>query len=104
MKKNNKEIITIINDDCSQEEVEAILHFAITKPPPRREYLVYTKGESVGKDKNGKNLIITYISRVEENKNGVQTLTSITDEEFSRCQQVIKEMIELNKKEENNEN
>ena len=94
MKKNNNETITIINDDCTKEEVEAIVHFVITIPPPRREYLVYTKGESAGKDIYGKNLIITYISRVEENKNGVQTLKSISDDEYARCQQVLKEMIE----------
>lgn len=34
-----------------------------------------------------------------ETKNGIETLTSISDEEYARCQQVLKEMIELNKEE-----
>lgn len=95
MRKNKGDKFFLVNSDCTQEEVEAIVHFAITMPPPRREYVVYTKHESAGKDKDGKKLIITYISRLEENKNGVQTLKPITDEdEFARCRQVIKEIIE----------
>ena len=94
MRKNGKDKFYIVHTNYTQDEVEAVVHFAITSPP-RREYLVWTKRESAGKDKDGKNLIITYISRVEENKNGVQTLKPITDEdEFARCRQVIKEIIE----------
>ena len=104
MRKNKGDKFFLVNSDCTQEEVEAIVHFAITMPPPRREYVVYTKRECAGKDKDGKTLFITYIARLEENENGVQTLTSITNEEFARCQQVIKEMIELKKEENDNEN
>lgn len=103
MRKNTGDKFYIVNDDCTLEEVEAIVRFAITMPPPRREYIVYTKREVVGKDDSGKNLIMTYISRI-ETKNGIETLTSISDEEYARCQQVLKEMIELNKEEDDNEN
>lgn len=104
MRKNKGDKFFIVNDDCTLEEVEAIIRFAITIPPPRMEYILYTKTkrEFIGKDDSGKNLIMTYISRI-EHKNGVQTLTSISDEEYARCQQVIKEIIESNMEENDNE-
>lgn len=92
--KRNKEKgskLFTVSDDCA-EKAEEIVRFAITVPPPRREYVVYTKNEIIGKDTLGKNIIATFISRV-ENRNGVELLAPITDDELARCQQVLREML-----------
>lgn len=88
MVKNNNEsnILTIHNQDGTQEEAEIIIAFENKKT--HEEYVVYTKNEVDEQDK-----ITIYASKVEKSEEGIQ-LMGMSDEEWERVLEVLDELKE----------
>ena len=84
-KKDEKDIMSIVSEDGSIEEVEVILAFEFKDN--KKEYIVYTKNE---KDDNGN--VTVYVSNVNR-EDGEPKLYGVEDEEeWSRIKDVLREL------------
>ena len=80
-----KEIMSIVSEDGTTEEVEVILAFEFKDN--QKEYIVYTKNE---KDENGN--ITVYVSNVDR-EDGEPKLVGVEDEEeWVRIKDVLREL------------
>ena len=80
-----KKLMTIVNEDGTEEEVEVVVAFEFKDN--KKEYVVYTKNE---KDEN--NNIIVYVSNVDRS-NGEPNLVGVEDEnEWARVKDVLREL------------
>ncbi len=83
--KVEKEIMTIVSEDGSVEEVEVILAFEFKDN--KKEYVIYTKNE---RDENDN--ITVYVSNVDRSS-GEPKLVGVDDEEeWSRVKDVLREL------------
>ena len=84
--KEERDMMTITNEDGTVEEVEVVVAFEFTDLG--KEYVVYTKNEVDANDN-----VTVYISTVESIENGEAILSGIeTDEEWSRIKDVLREL------------
>lgn len=84
-RKEEKDIMSIVSEDGSIEEVEVILAFEFKDN--KKEYIVYTKNE---KDDNGN--VTVYVSNVNR-EDGEPKLYGVEDEEeWSRIKDVLREL------------
>ena len=80
-----KEMMSIVSEDGTTEEVEVILAFEFKDN--QKEYIVYTKNE---KDENGN--ITVYVSNVDR-EDGEPKLVGVEDEEeWVRIKDVLREL------------
>ena len=80
-----KEMMSIVSEDGTTEEVEVILAFEFKDN--QKEYIVYTKNE---KDENGN--ITVYVSNVDR-EDGEPKLVGVEDEEeWNRVKDVLREL------------
>lgn len=83
--KVEKEIMTIVSEDGTVEEVEVILAFEFKDN--KKEYVIYTKNE---RDENDN--ITVYVSNVDRSS-GEPKLVGVDDEEeWSRVKDVLREL------------
>ena len=89
LEKDEKKVMSIVNEDGTREEVEVILAFEFKDN--KKEYVVYTRNE---KDENGN--ITVYVSHVDRST-GEATLLGVDDEaEWSRIKDVLRELSKEN--------
>lgn len=80
-----KEMITLVNENGTKEEVELLLSFKFNDN--NKEYVIYTKNE---KDDNGN--VTIYVSSVTKVGNE-STLNTVSDEsEWSRIKDLLREL------------
>lgn len=77
---DDDKIITITNDDGSEEKVELVTELESVEGS---HYIVYTKNEKDDSDN-----ILVYTLRV-ENNNGINTLFDLTDQEWQDIQEYL---------------
>lgn len=83
--KEEKQIMHIINEDGTREEVEVVLAFEFKDN--KKEYVIYTKNE---KDENGN--ITVYVSNVDRST-GEPRFVGVEDEnEWARIKDVLREL------------
>ena len=93
--KEERNTMTIVNENGTTEEVEIIVAFEFTDLG--KEYVVYTKNEVDANDN-----VTVYISTVESIENGEAVLGGIeTDEEWSRIKDVLRELAKEDSEETN---
>ena len=83
--EQDKRIMSITNEDGSNEEVEVVIAFEFKDT--QKEYVVYTKNE---KDDNGN--ITVYVSNVDRSTNPPKLLGIDSEEEWSRIKDVLREL------------
>ena len=83
--QEEKEIMTIVSEDGSREEVEVVIAFEFKDT--KKEYIVYTKNE---KDDNGN--VTVYVSNVEREDGEPKLLGVESEEEWSRIKDVLREL------------
>lgn len=88
-KRNNvpPAYFTITKEDGTEEDVEAILAFEFKDT--KREYVVYTKGET---DKYGN--VTVYVSHVDRSTGNAQLVDVPNEREWKRVREVLKELAE----------
>lgn len=82
---DNKNTMTTIMPDGSQEVVEVLLSFKFNDN--NKEYVIYTKNEV---DENGN--VTIYISNVSRNGDDVTLSTVADDSEWTRIKDVLREL------------
>ena len=80
-----KQIMSIVAEDGSVEEVEVILAFEFKDT--KKEYVIYTKNE---KDENDN--ITVYVSHVDRSSGEPKLLGVEDEEEWSRIKDVLREL------------
>lgn len=84
--EEEKKMMSIIAEDGSVEEVEALLTFEFTDT--NKEYVVYTKNET---DDNGN--VTIYVASLTRNEGNMPSLGGVeSDEEWTRIKGVLKEL------------
>ena len=81
-----KKMMSIVAEDGSVEEVEALLTFEFTDT--NKEYVVYTKNET---DENGN--VTIYVASLTRKEGDMPSLGGVeSDEEWTRIKGVLKEL------------
>ena len=80
-----KEIMSIVQEDCSIDEVEVLVSFEFTDT--KKAYVVYTKNEV---DDRGN--ITVYASSLIDGPNGKRLGGVETDEEWTRIKEVLRKL------------
>ena len=84
-KEVSKDIMTIVGEDGSKEQVEVVLAFEFKDN--KKEYVVYTKNE---KDENGN--VTVYVSNVNRESGSPELLGVESEEEWARIKDVLREL------------
>ena len=87
MSEQNKEknMMTIIAQDGTEEEVEVIIAFKFKDT--NKEYIIYTKNE-----RDDKGLITVYISNVDRSSGEPKLMGIDDEEEWNRVKDVLREL------------
>lgn len=85
IEKEEKKVMSIINEDGSKEDVEVILAFEFKDN--QKEYVVYTKNE---KDDNDN--ITVYVSNVDRSEGEPKLLGIDSESEWMRIKDVLREL------------
>ena len=85
IEKEEKKIMSIVNEDGTTEDVEVILAFEFKDN--KKEYVVYTKNE---KDENGN--VTVYVSNVDRSEGEPKLLGVDSENEWSRIKDVLREL------------
>ncbi len=80
-----KQIMSIINENGDTEEVEVVLAFEFKDN--KKEYVVYTKNE---KDENGN--VTVYVSNVDRSQGEPKLMGVESEEEWTRIKDVLREL------------
>lgn len=80
-----KQIMSIINENGDTEEVEVVLAFEFKDN--KKEYVVYTKNE---KDENGN--VTVYVSNVDRSQGEPRLMGVESEEEWTRIKDVLREL------------
>ena len=83
--KVEKEIMTIVSEDGTVEEVEVILAFEFKDN--KKEYVIYTKNE---KDENDN--VTVYVSHVDRTSGDPKLMGIDDEEEWNRVKDVLREL------------
>ena len=85
IEKEEKKIMSIVNEDGTTEDVEVILAFEFKDN--KKEYVVYTKNE---KDENEN--ITVYVSNVDRSEGEPKLLGVDSENEWNRIKDVLREL------------
>ena len=80
-----KQIMSIVNENGETEEVEVVLAFEFKDN--KKEYVVYTKNE---KDENGN--VTVYVSNVDRSEGEPRLMGVESEEEWARIKDVLREL------------
>ena len=80
-----KQIMSIVNQNGETEEVEVVLAFEFKDN--KKEYVVYTKNE---KDENGN--VTVYVSNVDRSQGEPRLMGVESEEEWTRIKDVLREL------------
>ena len=83
--ENEKEMMSIIAEDGTMEEVEVILAFEFKDT--KKEYVIYTKNE---RDEDGN--ITIYVSNVDRSSEEPKLVGIDDEEEWNRVKDVLREL------------
>lgn len=84
-KEVTKDIMTIVGEDGSKEEVEVVLAFEFKDN--KKEYVVYTKNE---RDENDN--VTVYVSHVDRSAGEPKLMGIDDEEEWNRIKDVLREL------------
>ncbi len=82
---NEKQKMTIVNEDGSTEEVEVVVAFEFKDT--KKEYLIYTKNE---RDENDN--VTVYVSNVDRSSGKPKLLGIDDEEEWNKVKDVLREL------------
>ncbi len=89
MNDNKKQMLSIVQEDGSIDEVEVVIAFEFKDT--KKEYVVYTKNE---KDENGN--VTVYVSYVDRSGATPQLFSIDDEEEWNRVKDVLRQLAKNN--------
>lgn len=89
MNDNKKQMLSIVQEDGSIDEVEVVIAFEFKDT--KKEYVVYTKNE---KDENGN--VTVYVSYVDRSGATPQLFGIDDEEEWNRVKDVLRQLAKNN--------
>ena len=86
MENQEKNYITFISEDGTEQEAEVVMCFEAGEPA--KKYIIYTFNE---KDKN--NMVVIYSAILIETENGYKTENIVDDNEWSMVKEVMRHVV-----------